>query len=111
MHLFFGNRNRDADYFFHDEWDATVRDGNLEVFLAFSRDQRTKIYVQDRLREEAKRLEGPILDNGIFCVCGGSTKMADAAKRAVFEPFSEGAEDAEERKKVLSTLTWWQEIW
>ncbi|RSL64821.1 NADPH-dependent diflavin oxidoreductase 1 [Fusarium euwallaceae] len=111
IHLFFGNRNRDADYFFHDEWDAAVRDGNLDVFLAFSRDQRTKIYVQDRLREEAKRLEGPILDNGIFCVCGGSTKMADAAKRAVFEPFSEGAEDAEGRKKVLSTLTWWQEIW
>ncbi|KAF4974398.1 hypothetical protein FZEAL_8697 [Fusarium zealandicum] len=111
MQLFFGNRNRDADYFFHDEWDAAVRDGILDVFLAFSRDQRTKIYVQDRLREEARRLEGPILHNGIFCVCGGSTKMADAAKRAVFDPFSEDVETAEERKKVLASLTWWQEIW
>ncbi|KAF4471618.1 NADPH reductase TAH18 [Fusarium albosuccineum] len=111
IHLFFGNRNRNADYFFHEEWDAAVRDRTLDVFLAFSRDQRTKIYVQDRLREEAKRLEGPILQNGIFCVCGGSTKMADAAKRAVFEPFSEGVEDVEERKKVLASLTWWQEIW
>ncbi|KAJ4270381.1 NAPDH-dependent diflavin reductase [Fusarium torreyae] len=111
MHLFFGNRNREADYFFQEELDAAVRDGHLEVFLAFSRDQRNKIYVQDRLREEAKRLEIAIFDNGIFCVCGGSTKMADAAKKAVFEPFSEDVKDVEERKKILAALTWWQEIW
>ncbi|KAF4344599.1 NADPH reductase TAH18 [Fusarium beomiforme] len=111
MNLFFGNRNREADYFFQQELDATVRDGHLNIFLAFSRDQRNKIYVQDRLREEAKRIEEVILDNGIFCVCGGSTKMADAAKKAVFDPFSEGVKDVEERKKVLASLTWWQEIW
>ncbi|KAK7409560.1 NAPDH-dependent diflavin reductase [Neonectria punicea] len=109
--LFFGNRNRDADYFFADEWDAAVRDGNLDVFLAFSRDQQTKIYVQDLLRQESKRLEGLILQNAIFSVCGGSTKMADAAKRAVFDPFTEGAENEDERKSILSSLTWWQEIW
>ncbi|KAH6895279.1 hypothetical protein B0T10DRAFT_477539 [Thelonectria olida] len=109
--LFFGNRNRDADYFFRDEWDALVQEGGLEVFLAFSRDQRQKIYVQDRLREESKRIEELILDNAIFSVCGGSTKMADAAKRAVFDPYTEGAKDEEDRKKRLSSLTWWQEIW
>ncbi|KAF7546896.1 hypothetical protein G7Z17_g8115 [Cylindrodendrum hubeiense] len=109
--LFFGNRNRDADYFFGDEWDAAVRDGDLDVFLAFSRDQRTKVYVQDLLRQESKRLEGIIFRNGIFSVCGGSTKMADAAKTAVFDPFTEGADDEDGRKKVLSSLTWWQEIW
>ncbi|KAF4442523.1 NADPH reductase TAH18 [Fusarium austroafricanum] len=111
MHLFFGNRNREADYFFQQELDSTVRDGHLSVFLAFSRDQRNKIYVQDRLREEVERIEEVILDNGIFCVCGGSTKMADAAKKAVFEPFSEDVKNVEERKKVLAALTWWQEIW
>ncbi|KAH7160287.1 hypothetical protein B0J13DRAFT_493839 [Dactylonectria estremocensis] len=109
--LFFGNRNRDADYFFGDEWDAAAQEGDLDVFLAFSRDQRAKVYVQDLLRQESKRLEGVIFQNGIFSVCGGSTKMADAAKRAVFDPFTEGADDEEERKKVLSSLTWWQEIW
>lgn len=109
--LFFGNRNRDADYFFSAEWDAAVQEGNLDVFLAFSRDQRNKIYVQDLLRQESKRLESIIFQNGIFSVCGGSTKMADAAKRAVFDPFTDGAEDEDERKKILSSLTWWQEIW
>ncbi|KAI1065255.1 hypothetical protein LB507_000973 [Fusarium sp. FIESC RH6] len=111
MHLFFGNRNREADYFFQQELDALVRDKQLNVFLAFSRDQRNKIYVQDRLREEFKRIEEVIFDNGIFCVCGGSTKMADAAKKAVFDPFSEDVKDVEERKKMLASLTWWQEIW
>jgi len=111
MHLFFGNRNREADYFFQQELDAAVREGHLNVFLAFSRDQRNKIYVQDRLREEAKRIEEIIFNNGIFCVCGGSTKMADAAKKAVFDPFSEDVKDIEERKMILAALTWWQEIW
>jgi sulfite reductase alpha subunit-like flavoprotein len=111
MHLFFGNRNREADYFFQQELDTAVREGHLNVFLAFSRDQRNKIYVQDRLHEEAKMIEEVILNNGIFCVCGGSTKMADAAKKAVFEPFSKDVDDIEERKKILATLTWWQEIW
>jgi sulfite reductase alpha subunit-like flavoprotein len=111
MHLFFGNRNREADYFFQQELDTAVREGHLNVFLAFSRDQRNKIYVQDRLHEEAKTIEEVILNNGIFCVCGGSTKMADAAKKAVFEPFSKDVDDIEERKKILAALTWWQEIW
>ncbi|KAF0640595.1 hypothetical protein FPSE5266_00928 [Fusarium pseudograminearum] len=111
MYLFFGNRNREADYFFQQELDALVAEGQLNVFLAFSRDQRNKIYVQDRLLEEAKRIEEVIFDNGIFCVCGGSTKMADAAKKAVFEPFSDDVKDVEERKKMLASLTWWQEIW
>ncbi|RGP75227.1 nadph reductase tah18 [Fusarium sporotrichioides] len=111
MCLFFGNRNREADYFFQQELDTLVAEGNLNVFLAFSRDQRNKIYVQDRLREESKRIEEVIFDNGIFCVCGGSTKMADAAKKAVFEPFSEDVKEVEERKKMLANLTWWQEIW
>ncbi|CEI40566.1 NADPH-dependent diflavin oxidoreductase 1 [Fusarium venenatum] len=111
MYLFFGNRNREADYFFQQELDALVAKGQLNVFLAFSRDQRNKIYVQDRLREEAKKIEEVIFDNGIFCVCGGSTKMADAAKQAVFEPFSKDIKEVEERKKMLGNLTWWQEIW
>ena len=45
--LFFGNRNRDADYFFSEEWESLASDvnnknSNLLVFPAFSRDQREK---------------------------------------------------------------------
>lgn len=110
MILFFGNRNRDADNFFAREWEDIAAKANLTVFTAFSRDQREKIYVQDLIRKEAKLLEGLIPQNAIFAVCGGSSKMADACKYAVFDPYVE-AGDAEERKKVLEGITWWQEIW
>ncbi|EHK20345.1 uncharacterized protein TRIVIDRAFT_77403 [Trichoderma virens Gv29-8] len=115
MIIFFGNRNRAADYFFEDEWralaeDAAKKNSQLLVFTAFSRDQREKIYVQDLVRKEAPRLEKLIPQRAIFAVCGGSTKMADACKRAVFDPFTENG-DEETRKEMLRAITWWQEIW
>jgi sulfite reductase alpha subunit-like flavoprotein len=110
MYLFFGNRNRAADYFFEDEWEALERAGRLKVFTAFSRDQDRKVYVQHLVRREALLMAELIPQNAIFAVCGGSNKMADACKEAVFEPYKE-AGDADAREKELESLTWWQEIW
>ena len=110
MYLFFGNRNRAADYFFEDEWEALERAGRLKVFTAFSRDQDRKVYVQHLVRREALLMAELIPQNAIFAVCGGSNKMADACKEAVFEPYKE-AGDAVAREKELESLTWWQEIW
>ncbi|KOS21446.1 NADPH-dependent diflavin oxidoreductase 1 [Escovopsis weberi] len=131
--VFFGNRNRDADFFFEHEWPALQKNAAahtpasasasppLHLFTAFSRDQREKIYVQDVLRREAPRIRDLIAQRPIFAVCGGSSKMADACKRAVFEPFlklkegeaSGAAEKSEEErmKELLASVTWWQEIW
>ncbi|ODA76731.1 hypothetical protein RJ55_08002 [Drechmeria coniospora] len=108
--LFFGNRNRAADFLFRDEWESLVARGLLLLFPAFSRDQREKVYVQDLVRREAARLADLIPQHAIFAVCGGSTKMADACKNAVFDPFNE-AGDEQERRKTLAEITWWQEIW
>ncbi|PTB45815.1 NAPDH-dependent diflavin reductase [Trichoderma asperellum] len=115
MIIFFGNRNRAADYFFEDEWRtlsevAAKKNTQLLVFTAFSRDQREKIYVQDLVRREAPRLEKLIPKRAIFAVCGGSSKMADSCKRAVFDPFVESGDEAA-RKEMLEAITWWQEIW
>ncbi|KAG5952688.1 NAPDH-dependent diflavin reductase [Claviceps sorghi] len=108
--LFFGNRNRRADYFFADEWQALSQPNNMLVFAAFSRDQPHKIYVQDLIREQSELLAALIPQRPIFVVCGGSSKMADACKRAVFEPFLQRGEDHLQRK-MLDEITWWQEIW
>ncbi|KAK5998283.1 NADPH-dependent diflavin oxidoreductase 1 [Cladobotryum mycophilum] len=115
MFIFFGNRNRAADYFFEDEWrtlsEAAEKKGKQIIILpAFSRDQREKIYVQDLVRKEAPRLEDLVPQKAIFAVCGGSSRMADACKRAVFDPFTEGGNEGE-RKDMLASVTWWQEIW
>ena len=110
--LFFGNRNRGADYFFGDEWEAQTKD-QLTSFPAFSRDQREKIYVQDLIRKESSRISSLIPDNPIFAVCGGSSKMADACKAAVFEPFlaEKEGDEKDAAQKILDSVTWWQEIW
>ncbi|KAL7788942.1 hypothetical protein V8C37DRAFT_223208 [Trichoderma ceciliae] len=115
MIIFFGNRNHTADFFFKDEWrtlseEAVKKNTELLVFTAFSRDQREKIYVQDLVRREAPRLEKLIPQRAIFAVCGGSTKMADSCRRAVFDPFTESGDEVT-RKEMLEAITWWQEIW
>lgn len=112
--LFFGNRNREADFFFQTEWQDLVQTGKLELFTAFSRDQGSKVYVQHLLEREKTRISDFIDQDAIFAVCGGSTKMADACKEAVFEGYKSGAKDEEDkraREGVLNRVTWWQEIW
>ena len=108
--LFFGNRNRAADFFFEDEWISLRDRGLLTCFLAFSRDQKDKIYVQGMVRSQSDRVGEMVRQGAIFAVCGGSTKMADACKDAVFEPMTEEGDD-EGRKNLLASVTWWQEIW
>ncbi|KAI6780424.1 NADPH-dependent diflavin oxidoreductase-like protein [Emericellopsis cladophorae] len=110
MLLFFGNRNREADYFFEKEWEALHSGGKLEVFTAFSRDQDKKVYIQHLVKQQADKIASLIRQGAIFAVCGGSSKMADACKEAVFEPYKSAGEP-EERERELNALTWWQEIW
>ena len=108
MVLFFGNRNYTADYFFEEEW-GKMKDV-LNIFTAFSRDQKEKIYVQDLVKQETPRLREHILQNALFTICGGSSKMADACRKAALDTFME-EDDPEDREKALSGITWWQEIW
>ncbi|KAG5977700.1 hypothetical protein E4U55_006601 [Claviceps digitariae] len=108
--LFFGNRNKLADYFFSEEWQTLSQQTNMLVFTAFSRDQPHKIYVQDLIKEQSELLAALIPQRPIFVVCGGSSKMAEACKHAVFDPFLKRGEEHVQRK-MLDEVTWWQEIW
>jgi sulfite reductase alpha subunit-like flavoprotein len=110
-YLFFGNRNRDADYFFRDEWESLG--SSLQVFTAFSRDQREKVYVQDLIRREAELVARLISEDAIFLVCGGSSKMAEACKLAFLHAMRVGGlvETEDEAHELFGKLTWWQEIW
>ncbi len=52
--LFFGERSASTDYLYRDELEAMQADGHLtRLDTAFSRDQDRKIYVQDRMLEQA----------------------------------------------------------
>lgn len=99
--LFFGCRNAESDYFFQDEWKDLMDKGvPLEVFTAFSRDQRQKVYVQDLVRQQSALVHDAIVNkSGIIYICGSSGKMPQAVREALIEGFQEhgqmGREDAE----------------
>ena len=89
--LVFGARNAASDYFFSQEWKEFAKPRHsrlfsLEVFPAFSRDQKQKVYVQDRIREEAERLHPLLVDsNTVVIVCGASGAMPKAVRQALVD--------------------------
>ena len=75
--LFFGEQTADHDFLFRNEMQAWLADGTLtRLDTAFSRDQATKIYVQDRMRGNAAELWRWFQDGAHFFVCGDATRMA-----------------------------------
>ncbi|KAI9885183.1 MAG: hypothetical protein M1823_003022 [Watsoniomyces obsoletus] len=86
--LFFGCRNEEADYFYRDEWEYLERQMDLEVYAAFSRDQRSKIYVQDLIRQQAELVYQLLHEqSGLVYICGSSGKMPQAVREALIEVF------------------------
>lgn len=74
--LFFGERNAKTDYFYQEEFEMWEKGGKLHLDLAFSRDQPSKIYVQDRMHEHARELWQWIQEGAYFYVCGDAQHMA-----------------------------------
>ncbi len=88
--LFFGDQHRADDFIYEDEIGAMSADGLLtRLDLAFSRDQKEKIYVQNRMRENGKALFSWLEEGGYFYVCGDATRMARDVDTALAELIAE----------------------
>ena len=75
--LFFGEQHEATDFYYRDELMAMREDGLLtRLDVAFSRDQRQKIYVQDRMLEHGAELWRWLQDGAHFYVCGDASRMA-----------------------------------
>jgi NADPH-dependent sulfite reductase flavoprotein alpha-component len=75
--LFFGEQHEATDFYLRDELLALKDDGYLHrLDVAFSRDQRNKVYVQDRMREHGGQLWSWLHAGASFYVCGDATRMA-----------------------------------
>jgi len=104
--LFFGDRNFDSDFLYQLEWQRCLKRGILtRLDVAFSRDQRQKIYVQDRIRENSKELFRWLEGGAVLYVCGDARRMAGDVNDALIDVLvKEGGLDTEaaaERLKVL----------
>ncbi|MFJ2171617.1 molybdopterin-dependent oxidoreductase [Streptomyces sp. NPDC087851] len=95
--LFFGEQRRATDFYHQDELAELRRDATLtRLDTAFSRDQRAKVYVQDRMREHGGRLWSWLQDGAHFYVCGDASRMARDVDRALRElAMAHGGLDAE----------------
>jgi len=102
--LFFGCRNKDADFFFSKEWSDNKF---LHLVTAFSRDQEDKIYVQHRIEENHELLCDLILkNNGWFYVAGNSKNMPTQVKDALVSAIASehGLGNLEEAKKHVEKM-------
>lgn len=84
--LFFGERQRATDYLYESELAAMQKEGTLaKLDVAFSRDQADKIYVQHRMREQARELYAWIEKDAAIYVCGDAHRMAPDVHAALVE--------------------------
>ncbi|MDB6127180.1 MAG: FAD-binding protein, partial [Verrucomicrobia bacterium] len=75
--VFFGDQHRATDFLYEEDWSLWLEQKKLaRLDLAFSRDQLTKVYVQDRMRENAAELWSWIKGGAYFYVCGDAKRMA-----------------------------------
>ena len=87
--LFFGDQRSTTDFLYRDELLTMQQEGHLSrLDLAWSRDQTEKIYVQQRMIEQAAELYAWLEAGACFYVCGDASRMAkdvDAALHKVIE--------------------------
>ncbi|WP_425444783.1 diflavin oxidoreductase, partial [Streptomyces milbemycinicus] len=84
--LFFGEQHSATDFYYEEELAAFLAESTLtRLDTAFSRDQRAKLYVQDRMREHGPQLWSWLLDGAHFYVCGDASRMAKDVDRALRE--------------------------
>jgi sulfite reductase (NADPH) flavoprotein alpha-component len=104
--LFFGERSAETDYLYREELEAMRSDGHLtRLDTAFSRDQSDKIYVQDRMLQNAKELWSWLEDGASVYVCGDALHMAKDVHSALCKVVEiEGRKSSEHAQEYVHCL-------
>jgi len=104
--LFFGDQKRAADFLYEEQLTAWQKSGFLtRLDLAFSRDQAEKVYVQDRMLQNAAELWAWLEAGAHFYVCGDASRMAkdvDAVLHKIVE--TAGGKSPDEAKAYVAKL-------
>jgi sulfite reductase (NADPH) flavoprotein alpha-component len=92
MWLFFGEQRSASDYLYKDEFLSMQKDGLLtRLCTAFSRDLGKKVYVQDRMQENAAELFDWLERGAYFYVCGDASRMAKDVELALLDVIAKGS--------------------
>ena len=75
--LFFGEQHRAENFYYRDDLTDMVADGFLDrLDLAFSRDQRQRVYVQHKMIDSGADVWRWLQDGAHLYVCGDAARMA-----------------------------------
>ena len=104
--LFFGNRNYRDDFLYQAEW-IEYRDHELlnNFSLAWSRDGEKKVYVQDKILEEADEFWRWLEQGAHIYVCGDASRMAKDVEKAILDVIAkQGGKDEDDAIEYLNEL-------
>jgi sulfite reductase (NADPH) flavoprotein alpha-component len=104
--LFFGDQTFTQDFLYQAEWQGYLKSGILnKIDLAFSRDQAEKIYVQDRIRENAAEVFAWLERGAHLYICGDMSRMAKDVEIALVDIISaQGKLTIEQAQQYLKDL-------
>jgi len=104
--LFFGEQHFVSDFYYQTEIQEWLATGVLtKLDTAFSRDQKHKIYVQDRLKENAGEVFNWIENGAYLYVCGQKSPMSADVENALLEIISAARNsDISEAQSYLENL-------
>jgi len=113
MLYYFGSRHRYEEYLYGEEIETYLLDGVItRAGLAFSRDERHKVYIQHKMKDDAEMLAGMLGTSeamrGVFYLCGptwpvpdvfeaivGALVKYDGMERQAAEEYIEGLKEEE----------------
>ncbi len=103
--LFFGHQRHDCDFFYEDELNGMKAAGVLtRLSLAWSRDDKNKFYVQDRMRQVGPDIWAWLSEGAHFYICG-AVRMGQDVERALVDIIVEhGARTPDEAIAYVADL-------
>ncbi|WP_343152516.1 assimilatory sulfite reductase (NADPH) flavoprotein subunit [Buchnera aphidicola] len=104
--LFFGNQYFTEDFLYQIEWQRYFKNKLLtKVSLAWSRDQKEKIYVQHKIREHGLSVWEWIKSGAYIYVCGDAFNMAKEVEQTLLSIFEQyGNMNKKSAEEFLFTL-------
>jgi sulfite reductase (NADPH) flavoprotein alpha-component len=104
--LFFGNPHSATDFLYQEELATYQKDGTLSrLDLAWSRDQKEKLYVQHLMIQNGGELWSWLQDGAAFYVCGDASRMAKDVDQALLKVAEQhGGLSSDEAAAFISQL-------
>ncbi len=104
--LFFGDQHFITDFLYQSEFQSWADTGLLtKVNVAFSRDQKEKLYVQHKMHKHGKEFYDWLESGAFVYVCGAKDPMSVDVERAMLQIVEEyGSKTKDQAQEYLSRL-------